>query len=250
MHDYPNVWTPGDYKTKEFDLTVNKVDGTYAFTFPNSMQNLLFGPQNIDPNPPIETPTYQAAYGLPYPFSGTYYYFRIGYGKDINGSTLQFSKYIHLSANDKFTHFWDNFCFTGIGTKYGDIADPLVFDENHTAIVDGAALVSNRNFNINIIGGAVRLSVGKGTNQVVLDATLIGEANSAVTITLKGVGTIDPATGRFSGTLQGPDEDAQSVFEGSLFGPTGAEFGLALKGRWNHGAYGNQPYVATVMGKL
>lgn len=44
--------------------------------------------------------------------------------------------------------------------------------------------------------------------------------------TVTGNGTIDPASGRFSGTWSSTDRDVQGNFAGSFFGPQAQEFGL------------------------
>jgi hypothetical protein len=208
-------------KVAELQFTTDRIANTLGVSNPSSASAV---------DNPVFLPTEKQAPPAEYvqPAINDYYY-KLALGKNAylstgsivqNGAAYLYAKNVTFQliggvANEQF------YCTTGIATNDADIpAGALSFTGN---VVKGRAAVGD----VPSALSGVTVSVDRSSNRVSLSFTLITDRDSYLPVT--GVGTINPATGRFAGQLTG--QGADNDFQGALYGPTGSELGVAVSGK-------------------
>jgi hypothetical protein len=85
-----------------------------------------------------------------------------------------------------------------------------------------------------IVAGSVGVTFDKSTNAVAISISMTDHVwpEQPIVRTFTGTGTVDPATGRFSGQIDGALQDAQSGFSGAFYGPGASEMGIVVRGKY------------------
>jgi hypothetical protein len=217
------------------DILINPTAGTYKIISPLYDASVDYGPSNA---------------GTAWWTKGEYYmnddlnyerfYFKGSFGFGIASLPVLpkpiFLKFLNNSYNTKTAGYFSQWCLGGIQTRYTDIPDSTIFTSSQMKLIRGGFRENMDHRPHDFTDSLITVSLTKADNRVALSMTLLGDEDilaatpPMVIETVTGSGTIDPATGRFTGTLDAGAEGAGSMFRGALYGPTGSEIGLTVFG--------------------
>jgi hypothetical protein len=241
--------TSNTAQLRSADITINPTAGTYKIRSSALEASIDYGPSNA---------------GTAWWDKGEYYmndsltyerfYFKGHSGFGIASLPVtpkpSFVKFLNNSYDTRDDGYFSQWCLGGIQTRYEDIPASTTFISSQMKLIRGG-FRNNKDLSQrphDFTDSSITISMTKADNRVALSMTLFGDEDTlaatppTVTETVTGTGTIDPATGRFAGTLDAGAEGAGSMFRGALYGPTGSEIGLTVFG---YRAGSTDPYRAS-----
>lgn len=240
---------------QQFALAIDPATSTYAVSSSQpvptveqtgfSAADLSASPASIYVQPPANLVFQKVANGANYTLST---------GSVITeDAPLLFAKNIVYSYNGRTFGEVDLFCTTGIATRVDDLTASATFAAAKARVTNGR-IADRTRFDPDLVvkGGDIDLTFDKASGVVDLAFVLTESGSDGIPHRLDrvvGTGAIDRATGRFSGRLTGSDQDSNSVFAGSFYGPDAAEFGVVVKARGRADAGDLREYVFAAAGR-